>query len=99
MKIIYRYLAMEFIPPFFYGFFLITVIILMNLVVQMLGRIAGKGLDPYVVTEYFFLNLAWIVALAVPMAVLVATLSAFGRLSAENEFTAMKAAGMSLWQL
>lgn len=99
MKIIYRYLAMEFIPPFFYGFFLITFIILMNLIVQMLGRIAGKGLDPYVVTEYFFLNLAWIVALAVPMAVLVATLSAFGRLSAENEFTAMKAAGLSLWQL
>ncbi len=99
MKIVYKYLIFEFIPPFFYAFCLITVIILMNLIVQMLGRIAGKGLDPYVVMEFFFLNMAWIVALAVPMAVLIATLTAFGRLSAENEITALKAAGASLWQL
>lgn len=99
MKIVYRYLIQEFIPPFVYSFFLITTIILLNLVVQMLGKIAGKGLDPYVVMEFFFLNLAWIVALAVPMAVLVATLTAFGRLSAENEITALKAAGVSLYQL
>lgn len=99
MKIIYRYLILEFIPPFFYAFCLITLIILLNLVVQMLGKIAGKGLDPYVVMEFFFLNLAWIVALAVPMAVLVATLTAFGRLSADNEITALKAAGVNLWQL
>jgi lipopolysaccharide export system permease protein len=99
MKIIYRYLAFEFFPPFLYSFCLISLIILLNLIIQMLGRIAGKGLDPYVVMEFFFLNLAWIVALAVPMAVLVATLTAFGRLSAENEITALKAAGISLWRL
>jgi len=99
MKIIYRYLVLEFIPPFFYAFCLITLIILLNLVVQMMGRIAGKGLDPYVVMEFFFLNLAWIVALAIPMAVLIATLTAFGRLSADNEITALKAAGANLWQL
>lgn len=99
MKIIYRYLVLEFIPPFFYAFCLISLIILMNLVVQMLGKISGKGLDPHVVFEFFYLNMAWIVALAVPMAVLVATLTAFGRLSADNEITALKAAGISLWQL
>ncbi|TKJ41287.1 hypothetical protein CEE37_06375 [candidate division LCP-89 bacterium B3_LCP] len=99
MKIIHRYMILEFMPPFFYSFCLISMIILLNLIVQMLGRIAGKGLDPYIVMEFFFLNLAWIVALAVPMAVLVATLTSFGRLSAENEITALKAAGVSLWQL
>ena len=98
-KIISRYLILEFLPPFFYAFSLITMIILMNLIVQMLGKIAGKGLDPYVIMEFFFLNLAWITAMAVPMAVLVATLMAFGRLSADNEITALKSAGVSLWQL
>ena len=98
-QIISRYLILEFLPPFFYAFSLITMIILMNLIVQMLGKIAGKGLDPYVIMEFFFLNLAWIVAMAVPMAVLVATLMAFGRLSADNEITALKSAGVSLWQL
>ncbi|MFH1862606.1 MAG: LptF/LptG family permease [bacterium] len=99
MKIIDRYLILEFLPPFCYSFFLIIFIILMNLVVQMLGKIAGKGLDTYVVMEFFFLNMAWIVALAVPMAMLVATLTAFGRLSADNEITALKSAGVGLWRL
>jgi len=54
MKIIYRYLTLEFIPPFIYAFCLVTLIILLNLIVQMLGKIAGKGLDPYVVMEFFF---------------------------------------------
>ncbi len=99
MRIIDRYLILEFIPPFFYSFSLIAMIILLNLIVQMLGKIAGKGLDPYVVMEFFFLNLAWIVALAVPMAVLVATLMSFGRLSADNEVTALESAGVSIWRL
>lgn len=99
MKIIDRYLIREFIPPFFYSFSLISMIILLNLIVQMLGKIAGKGLDPYIVVEFFFLNLAWIIALAVPMAVLVATLMAFGRLSADHEITALESAGVSIWRL
>ena len=61
----------------------------------MLGRIAGKGLPLQVVIEYFSLNLAWILALAVPMAVLIATLSAFGRLASDGEITALRASGIS----
>ncbi len=67
----------------------------MNLLFQMLGRIAGKGIPLLVVLEYFALNLAWILALAVPMAVLIATLAAFGRLSSDGEITALRATGVS----
>jgi len=59
----------------------------------------SKGLPWNVVLEFFALNLAWIVALAVPMAVLMATLMAFGRLAADNEITAMKASGVSLYRV
>ena len=45
------------------------------------------------------LNLAWMVVLAVPMAVLVATLMAFGAMASTNEITAMKAGGMSLYRM
>jgi lipopolysaccharide export system permease protein len=45
------------------------------------------------------LNLAWIVALAVPMAVLIATLMTFGRLSEDNEITAMRASGISFLKI
>ena len=45
------------------------------------------------------MNLAWIVALAVPMAVLIASLMAFGRMSEDNEITAMRAAGISFLKI
>lgn len=61
----------------------------------MLGRIAGKGLPWSTVAEFFVLNLAWMLALAVPMAVLVATLTTYGRMGADGEITALKASGVS----
>jgi lipopolysaccharide export system permease protein len=84
---LFRYLTREFIPPFFFSLSLIVFLFVLNLVFTMLGRIVGKGLPILTVLEFFGLNLAWMIALAVPMAVLVAVLSAYGRLSSDNEVT------------
>jgi lipopolysaccharide export system permease protein len=59
----------------------------------------GKGLSLWIIIQLIALNLAWMVTLAVPMAVLVSTLMAFGGLSAANEITIMKAGGISLKKL
>ena len=64
-----------------------------------MDRFLGKGLELILVIEYVFLNLAWILALAVPMAVLVSTLMAFGRLSADNEISAMRSVSVSYIKL
>ncbi len=64
-----------------------------------MDRFLGKGLEFSLIIEYVFLNLAWILALAVPMAVLVATLMAFGRLSADNEIAAMRSVSVSYVKL
>jgi len=63
------------------------------------GDLVGKGLSVWVILELIALNLAWMVVLAVPMAVLVATLMAFGKLSSDNETTIMRASGMSLYRM
>ncbi|MDZ7291662.1 MAG: LptF/LptG family permease [candidate division KSB1 bacterium] len=97
--ILSRYILREHIGPFFFGFSVITLIFLLNLLFRELSRILSKGLPWHVVLEFFALNMAWIVALAVPMAVLIATLMAFGRFSADNEVTAMKASGISLYRI
>jgi lipopolysaccharide export system permease protein len=97
--ILSRYILREHIGPFFFGFSIITLIFLLNLLFRELSRILSKGLPWHVVLEFFMLNLAWIVALAVPMAVLVATLMAFGRLAADNEITAIRASGVSLYHI
>lgn len=64
-----------------------------------INRLVGKGLGAWVIGELIMLSLSWMVVLAVPMAVLVATLMAFGKLSSQNEITAMKASGMSLYRM
>ena len=66
-----------------------------NFFLRAIDRFLGKGLSVLTIFEYLFLNLAWIIALAVPMAVLIATLMAFGRMSEDNEINAMRASGIS----
>jgi lipopolysaccharide export system permease protein len=59
----------------------------------------GKGLPWGVIGEVFALSLPFIVAMTLPMAVLVAVLYAFSHLAADNEITAMRASGISVYQI
>jgi lipopolysaccharide export system permease protein len=74
---------------------MITFLLFINFLLRAIDRFLGKGLDILTILEYLFLNLAWIIALSVPMAVLLATLMTFGRLSEDNEINAMRASGIS----
>ena len=66
---------------------------------KSIDQLIGKGLSLWVIVQLITLNLAWMLTLAVPMSVLVATLMAFGSLSSNNEITIMKASGISLTKL
>jgi len=93
--ILAKYILKEHIAPFCYALFVITFLFLVDFLIRILSSILSKGLDWQVVLEIVVLNLAWMLALSIPMAVLVATLMAFGRLSADNEVTALRALGIS----
>lgn len=62
-------------------------------------RLVGKGLDTWVVIQLIVFSLAWMVALVIPMAALVASLMAFGSMSQNNEVTIMKSSGTSLYRM
>jgi lipopolysaccharide export system permease protein len=99
MPLISRYILKAHIGPFIFAFTVITFILVMDVIFEIANLIIGKGLDLVTVFEIFVLNLAWIVALSIPMSVLVATLMAFGRLSADNEITGLKAGGVSFYRM
>ena len=65
----------------------------------MSDRLIGKGLSTWVIIQLITYSLAWIVALVVPMAVLIATLMAFGSMSQNNEIAILKATGVSLYKM
>jgi lipopolysaccharide export system permease protein len=66
---------------------------------KSIDQLIGKGISIWIIIQLIVLNLAWMLTLAVPMSVLVATLMAFGSLSSNNEITIMKASGVSLTKL
>lgn len=94
-SLIPRYLLRAMIGPFLFSFFCLTFLFTLHFIMRYIDELVGKGLSAWVILELITLNLAWMVVLAVPMSILVATLMAFGELSQTNEVTAMKAGGMS----
>ena len=99
MKILTRYLIRAHLGPAIFAFFALTGVILINTLARRLADLAGKGLPPRVILEFFVLALPATLALTFPMAVLVAVLFTFSNLTAENEITALKASGVDLRRL
>ncbi|MFH1007998.1 MAG: LptF/LptG family permease [Candidatus Latescibacterota bacterium] len=99
MNLLHGYVLKEHVGPFFFAFFVLMFVLVIDLMLQMMKLLFSKGIGVLTILEFFFLSLAWMTALAVPMAILVATLMAFGRLSEDNEITALKAGGVSFYRL
>jgi len=91
-----RYILREHIGPLIFAFTIITFILIIDFIPSLVDMIVGKDLPALVVFKVFVYQLGWIVALAVPMAVLVATLMAFGRLTSDQEINAIKSSGIHI---
>ncbi len=94
MRIITRYIVREHIGPLVFALTALTSLLLLQYVARQLDKLVGKGLPWNVIGEFLVLSLPFTLAMTLPMAVLVSTLHAFGRLSAEAEVTAFKASGV-----
>ena len=97
MKIIGKYVLKEHVGPFLFASTALTSLMLLQYIAKRFGELVGKGLPKSVILEFLALSVPFTVAMTMPMAVLVAVLYAFSRLAAENEITAMKASGVSMW--
>ncbi|MFH1688060.1 MAG: LptF/LptG family permease [bacterium] len=96
MRKISRYILAEHVGPFIFAFSITTFLLIVDLIPKAVDHVIDKDLGVGVVFEIIGYNLAWMLALSVPMSVLVATLMAFGRLSSDFEITAIKASGINL---
>jgi len=95
MRILERYVLREHIAPFFLAFVTITFLLVIDYVPKIIDQVIDKDLSIWIVLELIGLNLAWMLALSIPMSVLVATIMAFGRMSADFEMIAVKASGIN----
>jgi lipopolysaccharide export system permease protein len=97
--ILWRYILRAHVGPFLFSNAIIIFLFLLQFLMKRAGDLVGKGLSAWVILELISLNLAWMLVLSVPMSVLVASLMAFGKLSADNEITIMRASGLSLYRM
>ncbi len=96
IKRLYLFVLQTFLPLFLMTFFICLFIVLMQFLWRYIDDLVGKGLDVAVIAELFFYAALTMVPLALPLAILLASLMAFGNLGEHFELTAMKSAGVSL---
>ena len=80
-------------------FMICIFILLMQFVWMHVNDLVGKGVEVKVLAEFFVYAVASVVPLALPLAILLASLISFGNLGEKSELTAMKAAGISLFRI
>ena len=61
--------------------------------------IMAKGFPVGIIGRFFLYNLPYSISYTIPISALFSTLLLFGRLSCDSEISAMKSAGLSLWQI
>jgi len=99
VKIIDKYIIKELAPPFFLGILLFTFVLLINRIFKLTDLIINKGVPLFDVVRLLSYIMPSLLTLTIPMAVLLAALVAFGRLSTDSEVIALKANGFSLPRL
>lgn len=99
MRLIDRHLLTATAGPFLFGWFVITFLLMIDVLFKYVDLFVSKGVPFVLATRVLWLSLGYTFALSVPMAVLVGVLMGVGQLAADHEITAMKASGLSLWSL
>ena len=99
MRLLHRYIISEFIESFLFGLSVFSAILLLDQIFELIDLFLSKGISILTVAKLFLLILPNIFSLTIPMAVLFGILLAYGRLSEDNEITAMRSSGIQYFSI
>jgi len=92
-------LLKTYIGPFIVTFMVAMFIFEMQFIWVYLDELVGKGLSSWVIFKLLFFASSRVVNMALPLAILMSSIMAMGALAENNELTAMKGAGVSLFRI
>lgn len=98
MSILNRYIGRSCLLHLLGTLVVFSLVMAIGSVVQSIDLVA-RGASAAVLARYLALSVPYILQYTLPMSVMTATLLLFTRLSLDGEITAMKACGLSLWQI
>lgn len=93
-----KFIAKQFGLLFVGTFFICQFVLMMQFLWRYVDQLIGKGLTMDVLAQFFWYMSLMLVPQALPLAILLSSLIAFGNLGESSELTAIKAAGISLMQ-
>lgn len=99
IKRLYTFMLQTFLPLFLMTFGICLFIVLMQFIWRYIDDMVGKGLSIGVLAELFFYAALFMLPMALPLAILLASLMTFGNLGERLELLAMKSAGISLLKI
>ena len=98
MKKLYKLILKSFLGSFIFTFFIVIFVLLMQFLWVYVDDLVGKGLSFKIIMELFFHASVTFVPMALPLAILLASIMSFGDLGEHYELVAMKASGISVWK-
>jgi lipopolysaccharide export system permease protein len=99
VKALYRYIIKSFIGPLALTLVIALFILLMQFLWKYIDDLVGKGLSWLVITKFMLWVTLYLVPLALPMAILLASIMTFGNLAENYELVALKSSGLSLLRI
>ncbi len=98
MRILNRYLVRDYLLTFALTVAVFSFVMCIGSIIRAIDYVS-RGVSGMVILRYFLLSFPFLLQYTVPMSVMTTTLLLFTRLSMDGELTAMKACGLSLWQI
>lgn len=96
MKKLDKFVLKSFIGPLILTFFIVLIILILQFLWMYVDELAGKGLELRIVAELLFQFSLSFVPMALPLAILLASLMTFGNMGEYSELTALKSSGIPL---
>src|SRR6267142_4208040 len=98
-KILDRYLVREIVLPFFLWLLLLTFVLIMPPILANAEQLIAKGVAWPIVLRVLVTLIPQALGITIPMALLLGILIGLGRLSADREFVALQACGVSVFRV
>lgn len=99
MKKLDKFVLKSFVGPLVLTFFIVQIILVLQFLWMYVDDLAGKGLQFKVLAELLYHFSLTFVPMALPLAILLASLMTFGNMGEFSELTALKASGIPLQRI
>jgi len=99
IRLLDRYIFLELLPPFLTSLVGLCFIIFTKEMLRLVDLVISRGISLTSLGNIVLHLLPSFLVLTLPIACLIATISAFNRLSFDNEVIALRAAGVSFWRI